>query len=125
MIAFAPSYRRSRWRSRNAGCPPRMRSPSQTPSPRTNPESKTDTTARSRGTRSPLTQIRMSSLRGSSSKSWVPCAMHGSLWAACVLQPHGAGVVGADVVDLEAELQDLGRVAEQPQAGACRDGGEA
>ena len=39
------------------------------------PESKTDTTARSRGTSSPLTQIRISSLRGSSAWSWVPVAM--------------------------------------------------
>src|SRR3954468_9186579 len=75
MIALAPSKRRSRWRSRNAGCPARTRSPSQTPSPRMNPESKTDTTARSRGTSSSLTQMRIRSLRGSSSKSCVPCAM--------------------------------------------------
>src|SRR4051794_35848337 len=74
MIAFAPSNRRSRWRSTNAGWPARTRSPSQTPSPRTKPASKTETTARSRGTSSPLTQTRMRSLRGSSSKSCVPWA---------------------------------------------------
>src|SRR3954470_271267 len=72
MIALAPSKSRSRWRSRKAGWPARTRSPSHTPSPRTKPESNTDTTARSRGTRSPFTQIRMLSFRGSSSKSWVP-----------------------------------------------------
>ena len=66
MIARAPSSRRSRWASRNAGWPPLTRSPSQTPSPSTNPESNTETIARSRGTSSPLTQIRMPSLRGSS-----------------------------------------------------------
>src|SRR6476661_361066 len=75
MIAFAPSNRRSRWRSRKAGWPARTRSPSQTPSPSTKPESKTDTTARSRGTSSPLTQMRIRSLRASSSKSWVPWAI--------------------------------------------------
>src|SRR4051812_34681970 len=75
MIALAPSKRRSRWRSRNAGCPARTRSPSQTPSPRMNPESNTDTTARSRGTSSPLTEMRLRSLRGSSSKSCVPWAI--------------------------------------------------
>src|SRR3954462_4679864 len=74
MIAFAPSKSRSRWRSTNTGWPARTRSPSHTPSPRTKPESNTDTTARSRGTSSPLTQIRTSSLRGSSLKSWVPGA---------------------------------------------------
>ena len=46
--------------------------PSQTPSPSTNPESNTDTTASARGLSSPLTQIRMSSLRGSAVCSWVP-----------------------------------------------------
>src|SRR3954447_14571897 len=75
MIALAPSNRRSRWRSRNAGWPALTRRPSQTPSPRTKPESNTDTTARLRGTSSPLTQIRTSSLRGSSLKSYVPCAI--------------------------------------------------
>src|SRR3954470_23971558 len=85
MIALAPSKRRSRWRSRKAGCPARTRSPSHTPSPSTKPESNTDTTARSRGTSSPPTQIRMRSLRGSSSKSCVPCAMGRTLWAGGVL----------------------------------------
>src|SRR3954471_17210017 len=80
MIAFAPSNRRSRWRSRNAGWPESTRNPSHTPSPRTKPASNTDTTARSRGTSSPLTQIRMRSLRGSSSKSCVPCAMAQKLY---------------------------------------------
>src|SRR3954465_452098 len=78
MIAFAPSKSRSRWRSRNAGWPLRTRSPSQTPSPRTKPESNTDTTAWSRGTSSPLTQMRMRSLRRSSAKSCVPCATLGA-----------------------------------------------
>src|SRR3954470_10588417 len=75
MIAFAPSWRRSRWRSRKAGWPAVTRSPSHTPSPRTKPESNTETTAFSRGTSRPFTEIRMCSLRGSSSKSWVPWAI--------------------------------------------------
>ena len=75
MIAFAPSQSRSRWRSRKTGCPPETRMPSQTPSPSTNPESKTETTASARGLSSPLTQIRISSLRGSAGWSWVPVAM--------------------------------------------------
>src|SRR5687767_3448663 len=82
MMAFAPSNRRSRWRSRKAGWPARTRSPSHTPSPRTKPASKTDTTARSRGTSSPLTQMRMRSLRASSSKSCVPCATVRNLMSA-------------------------------------------
>src|SRR5436305_8306800 len=77
MMAVAPSKRRSRWRSRKAGWPDRTRSPSHIPSRRTKPASNTDTTARSRGTSSPLTQIRMRSLRASSSKSCVPWAMMG------------------------------------------------
>ncbi len=75
MIARAPSSSRSRCFSRKAGWPPETRSPSQTPSPSTKPESKTDTTARSRGSSSPLTQIRIDALRGSSAWSWVPVAM--------------------------------------------------
>ena len=59
-------------RSRKAGCPADTRKPSQTPSPRTKPASNTDTTARSRDTSSPFTQMRMPSLRASSSKSCVP-----------------------------------------------------
>src|SRR5688500_13540596 len=74
MMACATCNSRSRWRSRQAGWPARTRSPSHTPSPRTKPASKTDTTARSRGRSSPLTQMRMPSLRASSSKSCVPCA---------------------------------------------------
>src|SRR3954454_773709 len=87
MMAFAPSKRRSRWRSRKAGWPARTRRPSHTPSPRTKPASNTDTTARSRGTRAPSTQTRMRSLRASSSKSWVPWAM--------ARNPMGPGAAGA------------------------------
>src|SRR4051812_30349631 len=83
MMAFAPSKRRSRWRSRKAGWPLWTRRPSHTPSPRTKPASNTDTTARPRGTSSPFTQMRMRSLRGSSSKSCVPWAMR---------EPYGFGL---------------------------------
>src|SRR5262245_46431581 len=74
-IAAAPSQSRSRCWSRNAGCPPCTRSPSHTPSPRTNPASKTDTTASARGTSAPLTWIRTSEFRGSSAKSCAPWAV--------------------------------------------------
>src|SRR4051794_8230668 len=109
MIAFAPSNRRSRWRSMNAGWPPRTRSPSQTPSPRTKPESNTDTTARSRGTSSPFTQIRIRSLRGSSSKSWVPCATS--------VVAERAQLRSADLLERAALVR---RQVLAPCAGACR-----
>ena len=44
----------------------------QTPSPSTKPESNTETTASSRRFIVPFTEMRMSRLRGSSWKSWVP-----------------------------------------------------
>src|SRR5579875_318218 len=72
-IAAAPSHNRSRCWSRNAGCPSATRRPSQTPSPSTKPASNTLTTACARGTSRPLTLMRISALRGSSTKSWVPC----------------------------------------------------
>ena len=59
-------------RSRKAMPPSMSRRPSQTPSPSTKPESNTETTALSRGTSSPLTEIRIASLRGSSVACWVP-----------------------------------------------------
>ena len=66
-IAFAPSNNRSRCCARKAGRPSWTRRPSQTPSPRTNPLSKTDTTACARGTSAPFTWTSTSALRGSSS----------------------------------------------------------
>ena len=65
-MAAAPSQSRSRCCSRNAGCPFATRSPSHTPSPSTKPASNTLTTAWSLGTNVPLTLIRISALRGSS-----------------------------------------------------------
>ena len=51
------------------------RIPSHTPWPSMKPLSNTDTLACARGTSVPLTLIRIASLRGSGTKSWVPCAM--------------------------------------------------
>src|SRR5687768_13138530 len=74
-IAFAPSHRRSRWRSRKAIRPLWTRKPSHTPSPSTKPESNTETFASSRGFSSPLTLIRIEALRASAALSWVPFAI--------------------------------------------------
>src|ERR671910_823319 len=105
MRAFAPSKSLSRCRSRKAGWPARTRRPSHTPSPRTKPESKTDTTARSRGTSSPLTQMRMRSLRASSSKSCVPCAT--------VRNPMSAVDVRREVLDDDHRLAGVDEPVEQ------------
>ena len=74
--AFDAANSRSRCRSRWGNRPWWRRTPSQTPSPSMNPLSKTDTTARSRGTISSLTPMRVSALRGSAAWSCVghrPC----------------------------------------------------
>ena len=97
------------------------RRPSQTPSPRTKPESKTETVASARGTSRPLTEIRIAALRGSSTNSWVeaPVEMvgvvmretlgyagsmeHGS--GATASKVHGGAAVHGEVSFLPASYQ--------------------
>src|SRR5690349_13407530 len=120
MIALAPSWRRSRCRSRKAGWPARTRSPSHTPSPSTKPASNTDTIARSRGTSSPLTQMRMRSLRSSSSKSCVPWAMPGTLWATASLASMSTDA--DDPPQEDAKKLPTGRVARTARVGGLVTG---
>ena len=70
-VARAAACSRSRWRSRKAKRLRCSRSPSQMPSPTRNPLSKTEILASERWWSSPLMEILMSALRGSSTAAWV------------------------------------------------------
>ena len=119
--ARAPSYRRFRCASRNSSAPSCSRIPSHTPSPSTKPESNTDTTARSRCTRSPLTYTCTSALRGSSSYSWVPVA--GAAGCCSVIGRSLVGGEGARPAPARVAVRDAPRRARGRSSDSGAPGG--